>query len=73
MRNEEGTYIGVPDCKHYIDIARYGVKKCCGGKGEGKISFIRCSLKGELEAEISCTMFACEDYDGKQGRHGNHG
>ena len=68
MRNEEGTFIGVPDCKNYVGISHYTDKVCCGGKGHAKIAFINCVLRGLLEAEISCTMYACNKYDGKQGK-----
>ena len=68
MRDEAGTYIGVPDCKYYRGISHTTNRTCCGGKGKVIIAFITCQLRGLLEAETSCTMYACERYDGKQGK-----
>jgi hypothetical protein len=68
MYNEEGIYIGVPDCKHYIGISHYGIRICCGGKSKVKTAFIQCQLRDTLQADFGCTMYLCSKYDGKQGK-----
>lgn len=68
MRDAEGTYIGVPDCINYRGMSHTVMQKCCGGKSERKVGFIKCALKDVVDAEISCTMYACNKYDGKQGK-----
>lgn len=68
MQDDEGNYIGVPDCKYYMGVTHWGERVCCGGKGHAKISFIQCQVRGILEAEKGCTMYLCNKYDGKHGK-----
>ena len=62
MRDEEGIYIGVHDCRHYLGVDRYEMKECCGGKLV-KISFIKCALMTIIEAEKYCSSTACNKMD----------
>ena len=68
MRDEAGTYIGVPDCGNYGGVSHFVTKVSCGGKCMASSAFISCVLRGLLDAEASCTMYACDKYDGKQGK-----
>jgi len=63
MRNDDGVYIGVPDCKNYVSIVEMKERTCCGNR-KYKIALIKCKKWGIMEAETSC-LFVCDDYESK--------
>ncbi len=53
MRRTDGVYIGIPECQHYIELNCVNEKTCCGGK-KYPAAYIKCAVRGIMEAEIEC-------------------
>ena len=60
MRRDDGIYIGVPECGNYVALDTITEKTCCGNK-KFPMAYIRCSVRGVMEAETEC-IFVCKNY-----------
>ena len=61
MRRDDGIYIGVPECKHYVVLDTIGEKTCCGNK-KFQVAYIKCAVRGTMEAETEC-LFVCKCFE----------
>jgi hypothetical protein len=59
MRDQDGIYVGAQTCKHFEGIDKYSTKTCCGGRIV-RVAFVKCAIKGVVEAEPSCSASACQ-------------
>ena len=55
-------YLGFHLCRHWGGVDRTEEKECCGGR-RLVVAFVRCSLKGVVEAERECSSSACRVAD----------
>lgn len=60
MRDENGIFTGVPACKHFEAVEKYDTKTCCGGRIV-RVAFVRCAIKGVVEAEAHCSASSCSE------------
>jgi phage gp36-like protein len=56
MRDENGSYVGAPHCRNFETIERVDERVCCANQSY-KVTFIKCSVKGIVEAGVDCHHF----------------